>query len=78
MQQSQKCIASVQYPETESDIISLQPGWAEQSPDLWWENVKQAILKCNATKIYDPLILLPLALLIRCTDWCWWIKTNMF
>ena len=51
---TQKCIASVQYPETEADIISLQPGWAEQSPDLWWENVKQAILKCNATKLYSP------------------------
>ncbi len=51
---TQECIASVQYPETEMDIISSQPGWAEQSPDLWWENVKQAILKCNATKLYDP------------------------
>lgn len=51
---SQSCIASVQYPETEADIISTQPGWAEQSPDLWWENIKQAILKCNATKLYRP------------------------
>lgn len=52
---TQKSIASVQYPETEADIISLQPGWAEQSPDGWWEYVKQAILKCHATKLYDPL-----------------------
>jgi xylulokinase len=51
---TQKCVASVHYPETEADIISAQPGWAEQSPDLWWENVKQAILKCNATNLYDP------------------------
>ena len=36
---TQKCIASSQYPETEMDIIATQPGWAEQSPDLWWENV---------------------------------------
>jgi len=49
-----KCIASAQFPETEVDIISLQAGWAEQSPDLWWEHVKQAILKCNATQLYDP------------------------
>jgi xylulokinase len=48
-----QCIAAAQYPETESDIIALQPGWAEQSPDLWWEHVKQAILKCNATGRYD-------------------------
>lgn len=51
---SQQCIVSVNYPETETDIISPQAGWAEQSPDLWWENVKQAILKCNATNLYDP------------------------
>lgn len=48
-----QCIASAQYPETEVDIIALQPGWAEQSPDLWWEHVKQAILKCNAAGRYN-------------------------
>ena len=53
--ESQQCIASAQYPETEADIISLHPGWAEQSPDQWWENVKQAILKCHAQEKYDPL-----------------------
>jgi xylulokinase len=52
---TQKTVASVQYPDAELDIISVQPGWAEQSPDLWWENVKQAILKCNATNLYNPL-----------------------
>ncbi len=51
---TQQCIAAAQYPETEMDIISSQPGWAEQSPDGWWENVKQAILKCNATRLYNP------------------------
>lgn len=52
---SQQCIAAATYPETETDIISLHAGWAEQSPDMWWENVKQAILKCNATGLYDPM-----------------------
>ncbi len=50
---TQKCVAAVQYPETEMEIISVSSGWAEQSPDHWWENVKQAILKCNATGLYD-------------------------
>lgn len=50
---NQKCIASAHYPETEVEIISTQTGWAEQSPDLWWEHVKQAILKCNASKLYN-------------------------
>lgn len=52
--ETQKSIASVQYPETEVEIISPMPGWAEQSPDQWWEDVQQAILKCNATNTYDP------------------------
>jgi xylulokinase len=51
---TQQPVAAVQYPDAELDIISTQPGWAEQSPDLWWENVKQAILKCNATNLYHP------------------------
>jgi xylulokinase len=51
---TQTCIASAQYPETEVDIIVPYPGWAEQSPELWWEHTKQAILKCNATDTYDP------------------------
>ncbi len=51
---TQKCIVSAQYPETESGITSLQPGWAEQSPEMWWLHVQEAILKANATKQYDP------------------------
>lgn len=52
---SQHCIASAHYPETEASIITLHPGWAEQSPDEWWEQVTQAILLCHASKKYNPL-----------------------
>jgi xylulokinase len=41
---TQACLASAQYPETESPITSLQPGWAEQSPLMWWEHIEKAIL----------------------------------
>lgn len=51
---TQKCIASAQYPETETEIISLQPGWAEQSPEMWWENVQQAILDLNTSSSFNP------------------------
>ena len=51
---TQQLVASSSYPESETDIISLHPGWAEQSPDLWWEHVKQAMLKCHSFKLYDP------------------------
>jgi xylulokinase len=52
--QSRQCIASASYPETEADIISLHPGWAEQSADQWWEHVQLAILKLHAQRKYDP------------------------
>lgn len=51
---TQQAVASAQYPEAESGITSLQPGWAEQSPEMWWLHVKKAILKVNATKLYEP------------------------
>lgn len=41
--QTQQCIASAQFPDTESEIKSLQPGWAEQSPEMWWQHVQEAI-----------------------------------
>jgi len=47
-------IASAQYPEVETEVIALQPGWAEQSPEEWWHNVQQAIVKVHAQKKYDP------------------------
>ena len=48
-------LATAQYPEAETEILTLQHGWAEQSPDLWWEQVQKAILICNQQKKYDPL-----------------------
>jgi xylulokinase len=51
---TQKSIATAQYPEVEADIISLQTGWAEQSPDLWWKHVQSAILKLHTQQKYNP------------------------
>lgn len=51
---TQRCLASAQYPETEAEIIAHQTGWAEQSPESWWEFTQQAILLANATNTYDP------------------------
>ncbi len=47
-------ITTVQYPETETSIKTLEVGWAEQSPDRWWEHTRLAILKANATKTFEP------------------------
>jgi Sugar (pentulose and hexulose) kinases len=43
------CIVSAQYPENqENTILSVIPGWAEQSPDMWWEQTKLAIRKLTS------------------------------
>jgi xylulokinase len=37
-----KCVASAFFPKTEAKIMAVQPGWAEQDPQNWWENLKLA------------------------------------
>ena len=49
-----KVLSSVQYPDNEAAIISKRPGWAEQSPETWWEDVQQAIRKAHRAGGYDP------------------------
>ncbi|MCD6346732.1 MAG: carbohydrate kinase [Bacteroidales bacterium] len=36
---------SAQSPETEMPISAIHPGWAEQSPDSWWDHAKMALGK---------------------------------
>jgi len=52
--QSQQCIASTQFPEYETPINSPQTGWAEQSPEMWWDHVQHAILKLHKEYDYNP------------------------
>ncbi len=50
---TQQTIASAQYPEAERKIISLKPGWAEQNPERWWQDVKEAIKKLHRSGSYN-------------------------
>jgi len=49
---TQQTVASAQYPDTEREIISLKPGWAEQSPERWWNDLKEAIKKVHQAGTY--------------------------
>jgi xylulokinase len=44
--ESGKCLASEFYPKEEMKIIARQPGWAEQDPEDWWDNLKNAVAGC--------------------------------
>lgn len=40
--QTGQTVASAQYPDAEAPITSKQAGWAEQEPEMWWDELKQA------------------------------------
>ena len=52
--QSGKCVASAFYPKSEAAIIAVRPGWAEQEPSSWWENLKLATADIMAASAADP------------------------
>ena len=37
-----KCVASDFAPKKEMEIIAHKSGWAEQHPEMWWENLQIA------------------------------------
>jgi xylulokinase len=41
-------VATAQAPATEMPIEAPQPGWAEQSPDIWWQYCTEAVRKVLA------------------------------
>mgnify|MGYP002732074873 FL=1 len=49
-----KCVASAFYPKSEAAIIAVKPGWAEQEPSSWWENLKLATADIMAASAADP------------------------
>jgi len=38
-----KCVASAFYPEREAPIKAVKSGWAEQDPQMWWDNAGRAV-----------------------------------
>ncbi|MCX2480941.1 FGGY family carbohydrate kinase [Pedobacter sp. MC2016-15] len=51
---TQQVVTSAQFPDEESLITAIHPGWAEQSPEMWWEHVQQAFAICKASGKFNP------------------------
>ena len=45
---SGKCVATAFYPEKEAPIMAVKAGWAEQDPQMWWDNAKLSLKKIMA------------------------------
>ncbi len=43
-----KCAAAAFFPEKEAPITAVKTGWAEQDPQMWWDNAKLAVKKIMA------------------------------
>lgn len=52
--QTGKAVGAATQPETEMTMLSKQPGWAEQEPELWWKHAvaatKQLLAKAGIRK----------------------------
>ncbi|MBC9797404.1 xylulokinase [Sinomicrobium weinanense] len=51
---SGKVLGITQQPEKEMPITSLKPGWAEQDPEMWWDNLCRATAKLVKQTHTDP------------------------
>ena len=50
---TQQVVASAISPKKEMAIIAHKPGWAEQRPEDWWQNLKNATAEILASTSID-------------------------
>lgn len=41
-----KTVATAQSPAEEMSMLAVQPGWAEQDPELWWKHLVLSVRAC--------------------------------
>jgi xylulokinase len=51
-----KTVAATHYPKLEMEISSPQAGWAEQSPEFWWQCTQEACREVFSQKGIDPTL----------------------
>ena len=49
-----KCVSSAFFPKTEAKIIAVNPGWAEQDPEDWWNATVQTLKDCVSKSGVNP------------------------
>lgn len=51
--ESGKCVASSTNPSSEMPIKAVSPGWAEQSPQMWWEYICKGVAAIGRDRMAD-------------------------
>ena len=49
------CLVSASHPKVDLQINSPLPGWAEQNPEIWWENIKEALKLLHKSANFDKV-----------------------
>lgn len=49
-----RCVAAATSPRQEMTMQVPQPGWAEQDPERWWQEVVNATAELRAAQDFDP------------------------
>lgn len=71
-------VASAFYPDHEAPIMAVKTGWAEQDPQMWWDNAKLALRKSWQNLVPRVKISLLLVSRTRCMAWFVLIRISKF
>jgi xylulokinase len=75
--QTQKCVASAYYPETEAEIISHKSGWQNNHPKPGGNILNKLFSMPIQVTLIDPKDIAAMASLIKCMDWLLLIKIKV-